>query len=70
MNLVTPKVGTKHELLFNKPLLVLFVLCEPFEPKIMIRWEAQKLKGENLQVIWAKFSILSRAILLRSSASA
>jgi hypothetical protein len=31
---------------------------------------ALKLTGENLNVVWAKFSTLSLAILLYSSASA
>jgi len=29
MNLITPKAGAKHDLLFNKPEAVFLVVCDP-----------------------------------------
>jgi hypothetical protein len=36
----------------------------------MLSWEAQKLTGTTLKVVWAEFSTLSPAIFLHNSTSA
>jgi hypothetical protein len=42
-----------------------------FEMKLTnLKRDAQKLTAENLEVVWAKFSLLSQAVLLHCSTSA
>ncbi len=49
INLVAPKLGAKHELLFNEA-------ATGAKHELL---GARKLKGESLKVVWAKFSTLS-----------